>query len=254
MTEAAQSWEGGTIAGFRAMGSSRYAEAAGHWLRAYAALESSTGPDDPRQAAGTTNAGVAHALLGQTGKADAALDAAERLWTRLLRRAETADVPIAVGSSSFHFRLAAENLQAFQDVQRRRFQRQCEAGLAITRFNRVAAGADPAACAAAVATLAPLLSDILGPQSCEARLLHGAAQPPPQSEPADTPYADKVADLDTPPVHLSQNDTDVWQLLGVALALTALLRPGLAAGLAAKPQDTAEASLVHAATPTSRRP
>lgn len=242
-------WVDATTAGFRAMGSSHYREAAGHWLAARDALPDAD-PDDPRRAAGETNAGVALALLGEPGEADAALAAAERSWMRLLGRAGTSpDIPVKAGSSSFHFRLASENLAVFQDLHRMRIQRQCEAALAITRFNRLVASAGPARENAIVSTLASLLSDILGARSPEVRLLSAGPLPASETRTADSPYADKVAALDARLIRTAAFATDTWQLLEAAVPLTALLRPGFLSGAAARAEDAFE---VRAAT-SSRR-
>lgn len=249
MLEAGQGWAAATIAGFRAMGASRYAEAAEYWLAAHRAAQS-LDAQDPRRAAADTNAGLAHVLVGAQDEAEAALAAAERRWMRLLGLVETADVPLAAGSSSFQFRLASDNLEVFQDLQRKRLLRQCEAALAITRFNRLGAGLLPAT-DAMVAALAALLSECLGARAPEVRLLE--APQPSETDGADSPYADKAVELDARLGRLAAWPTDIWQLLGPAVALTGLLRPGLRAGSAAKPDVGSETSSARPAAISSSR-
>lgn len=227
MTETTRLWAAAMIAGFRAMGAAQYAEAARHWLSARTAL-GDVSAGDPRKAATETNAGVAHALLGDAAEASAALANAEQRWMTLLGRVQSADVPVAVGSSSFHFRLAAENTEAFQSMQRKRLTRQCEAGLAITRFNRLAAGSSSAAAGDGVAlTLASLLSEILGSYSPEVKLLRTSTLGE-EAAPDNRPYAEKAAQLESRLRDMpDRNDGEGWDLLEGAVAFTALMRLGL---------------------------
>lgn len=244
MTGNAYGWAVAMNAGFRAMGASQYTEAARHWLSARSALGDAS-PGDPRKAATETNTGVAHLLLGETAEAAEALATAEQCWMTLLGRVQSADVPIAVGSSSFHFRLAAENTEAFQNLQRRRLMRQCEAGLAITRFNRLAAGSSPAAGEGVASTLASLLSDILGSYAPEVKLLRASIQPRGEGTvPADKPYAEKAVQLETRLREMpDRNRGDDWELLEGAVSCTALLRLGLWGDLTAVRKASAESPL-----------
>lgn len=204
------------------MGSSRYAEAAGHWLDA--ARLASFAAGDPRRMAAQTNMGAAHVLLGQIHAAEDALAEAELGWMECARRVETADVAISGRSSAFHFRLASHNLQSFQDVQRRRLARYCEAGLAITRFDRLLAGTGAGGSVAA--PLAALLADILGPRATEVRLL-AASTPSTMTDAADSLYAEKAAELVLHHASMPREGADDLAILEHAVALTALLRPGV---------------------------
>lgn len=226
MGEAFNSWVRATIAGFRAVAASDTAKAAGHWLAARDALLQ-VAPNDPRWAAAQTNAGAAYALLHQRGDAETALADAERRWMHLLGTTATADVPVSGRSSAFHFRLASTNLEAFQGAQRLRFSRLCEAGLAITRFNRLLASTGASASAAVVPALASQLTDLLGPRAPEVRLLLSLPRPSSETPAADSIYADKVAALDARRGALSEPAADDLRPLEVAVALTALLPPGL---------------------------
>lgn len=223
MTDAAGSWVDATIAGFRAMGASRYADAATYWLGARAALASADA-HDPWRAAGQTNAGAAYLLLRRHDEADAALAEAERIWMRLLNDIATADVTLPGRSSSFHFSLASRNLQAFQDVERGRYVRQCEAGLAITRFNRSLLDAEPTSGDALIPDLASVLSDAVGARAVELRLVRATD---PASEPADALYADKAAELAARYAPAVETLADGRRRLEAAVALTVLIRPGL---------------------------
>lgn len=251
MTENAHGWAVAMNAGFRAMGTSQYAEAARHWLSARSALGDAS-PGDPRKAATATNTGVAHLLLGETTEASAALATAEQCWMTLLGRVQSADVPIAVGSSSFHFRLAAENTEAFQSLQRRRLMRQCEAGLAITRFNRLAADSSPAAGEGVASTLASLLSDILGSYAPEVKLLRASTQPRgEETAPANRPYAEKAVQLETRLREMpDRNRGDDWELIEGAVSCTALLRLGLWGDLTAVRKASAESPLASYTLPS----
>jgi hypothetical protein len=234
--DATSGWADAALAGFRAMGASDYAAAAAHWLDARDALASAD-PHDPRRAAGQANAGAAHILLRQGLDAEAALADAEQRWMRLLSAIATADIVISGRSSAFHFTLASQNLQAFQNAQRRRLTRLCEAGLAITRFNRLLASAGPAASEAVVPSLVAQLSDILGSQSPEVRLLLVSSS---ETEQADSPYADKAAAFDMRHAPAAEVPADPWLRLEGAVALTALLRPGLHSGTSAALQDASD--------------
>jgi hypothetical protein len=225
-------WCDETIAGFGAMGASRYADAAAHWLVARDEFRS-VAANDALAAAAETNAGVAYLLLGRTREGDAALGAAERAWQRYLDGVATSDVALSGSSSSFHLRLASRNTGAFQNAVRRRIARQCEAGLAMARFNRLLVGRTPEVSDAH--EVASLLSDVLGPRSPEVRLLHASSH--------DSLYAEKAAELAARPDLSSAADDR--RSVEIAVALTALLRPGFLADaqMPSRPD-------VHTASPT----
>lgn len=251
MTDTGCEWAEKTIAGYRALGSSRHTEAAGHWLAA-AALLSSAAAHDPRRAAAKTNLGVAHVLLGQVRKAEILLAGAELGWVGYARHVETADVPLAGRSSSFHFRLASRNLAAFQAIERRRLAHYCQAGLAITRFNRLLSSAGAVASAATSLTLASLLSDVLGPRSLEVRLLTASSQPPAsKTDPADSLYAEKAAELSVSCAAASWDETDGLKGLELAVQLTVLLRPSYLHDAGIKSRTMPNDDLVSASTASS---
>lgn len=217
MREGADGWVSATLAGFRAMGASDTARAGRHWLAARDALSHPTS-NDPLHAAGQTNAGAAHILLRQAGDAEATLADAERRWMQLLGSIATADVPIFGRSSAFHFSLASQNIEAFRNAQRRRLSRLCEAGLALTRFNRLLASATASASMAVVPALAERLSDLLGPRSPEVRLLLETPE-------ADSHYSDKIAAFEPRSAAAMGPATDDWRRLEIAVFLTVLLPP-----------------------------
>jgi hypothetical protein len=225
-------WRDETIAGFAAMGASRYADAAAHWLAAGDGLRSFTA-NDALVAAAETNAGIAHLLLRRARDADEALDAAERAWQRCLDGIASSDVALSGSSSSFHLSLASRNTGAFQNAVRRRIAHQCAAGLAMARFNRLLVGGAPAASDAH--EVASLLCDVLGPRSPEARLLHASS--------CDSLYAEKAVELASRPDLMSAaNDR---RSVENAVALTALLRPGLLADAqtSSRPEDQSASPL-----------
>lgn len=226
MTELERSWADATIAGFRALGSSHPLEAAKHWL---AGAELGPFPAlDPRRATSRTNEGAAHVLRGEKHAAEAALADAEHLWSTYAQDIPRADVSLPGQSSSFHFRLASRNLQAFEAVQRRRLAEQCGAGLAIARFNLLLAGAGGAFDATAAPTLAALLSDVLGSQTPEVRLLLGASlDHSAKTVAADSLYAEKAAELELQRSAAVRGLGDELKILKFAVAHTVLLTPGL---------------------------
>lgn len=205
-------WRDETIAGFGAMGASRYADAAAHWLSARYGLRSFAA-NDALVVAAETNTGVAYLLLRRASEADEALGEAERAWQRCLDGVATWDVELSGSSSSFHLGLASRNTGAFQNAVRRRIARQCEAGLAMARFNRLLVGGAPAASDAH--KVASLLSDVLGPRTPEVRLLHASS--------CDSLYAEKAAELASRPDFISAADDRLS--VESAVALTVLLRP-----------------------------
>jgi hypothetical protein len=220
-TSEMEDWAATTTAGFRAMGASRHREAAHAWLLAVEATTALSG--DPRYAAGQTNIGVAYALLGLANEAEAAFNTAESSWTQVLDRLPELDVPVVGTSSSFHFRLASENLASFAEARRRRYARLCDACLAITRFNALfadrAAPQPKAALAAAARTLAPLLSDVLGSRSPEMSLLTEGA--------SASAYAEKVACFDRRRRSMTGALSADCLHLETAVSLTAMIAPGL---------------------------
>ncbi|WP_072393047.1 hypothetical protein [Hyphomicrobium sp. CS1GBMeth3] len=251
MSERPNEWARMTIAGFQAIGASRHSEAGRLWISAGAEVDPFL-PDDPRRAVAQSNAGVAHALLSAPSEADAHLAAAERGWMRLVSLAENSDPALAAGSSAFQFRLASKNLGVFQSIQRKRLQHQCEAALAITRFNRLAVGSATAAQAMAP-TLASLLSGLHGTRSPEVQLLRDGDTSAPKTQSADTPYADKATELNAQYGRLETWPTDIWQLLGPALALLALIRPSLGASAPGSSENASADRSARAATLTSSR-
>jgi hypothetical protein len=87
----------------------------------------------------------------------------------------------------------------------------------MARFNRLLVGGTPAA--SDTHKVASLLSDVLGPRSPEVRLLHASS--------CDSLYAEKAAELASRPDLMCAADDR--RSVGIAVALTALLRPGLLA-------------------------
>lgn len=251
MSERPTTWSRMTIAGFHAMGARRYAEAGRLWISVNAELDVCSA-DDPRRATALSNAGVGHALLDATEEAKAELEAAERCWTRLLNLAGSSDLALAAGSSAFHFRLASNNLEAFQSVRRTQLKRQCQAALAISRFNWLAVTSGGAA-ATMAPTLAALLSDVHGSGSPDVRLLQADSAEPDISRTTASAYALKAAEIDGRYGSPDAWPTDIWQLLGPALALQALLHPAVVIGVGAGSAADSEEGSTRVGTRTSGR-
>lgn len=222
-------WANLTIAGFRALGASRQENAAFHWLAARDALVGCD-PLDPRRLASETNAGLAHAFIGQSHEADDALTCAESGWMHLLNDVTTADIPVRVGSSAFQFKLASENIEAFRDLHRTRASELCEAALAMTRFNRLVLTTDIGPGDALIAPLSALLRTALGAHAHEVSLLQAEASTADERD-ALSSYAEKAAQLEARFARLAANwPVDTWQSLGHAVSFTALLHPGFRTG------------------------
>ncbi|MGD9510946.1 MAG: hypothetical protein AB7X49_20610 [Geminicoccaceae bacterium] len=221
-----EDWREATVSGFRAMGASRYQDAARHWLDAEETLaEQRSGP---LAAAALSNAGVAHALLSRLGEAEAALADAEGRWQQVAREIAGADMPLRGASSAFHGRLAERNLAAFAEAERHRLLERCETALTIACLNRLIAGAPSRASEASMARLGSRLARLLGTLAPEVRLLaphaaHGPALP-------DSPYAE-IADLAMLANARRNGAPDLAASLAMAVPLTALIRPGLAQGV-----------------------
>lgn len=231
--DATHCWTNRTIAGFHAMSVSRREEAARCWVSVAEALRPA-GPSDPRYAACQSNAGVGHILLFQQAEAEAALGEAERSWMLVLSNVGILDVPVVGTSSSFHFRLASQNLPAFTEARRRRYAKLCEAALGMTRFNSLCARAMASAqddVEAARRSLKILLSDILGPGAPELRLL---ADAPASVGGESSPYAEKISAFRLKQRSMAEALSDDCQRLEDAVALTALITPHLL--LEARPQ------------------
>ena len=237
---AVKDWENVTIAAFRAMSSTRYAEAAELWGSADMLL-SSAEPDDPRRVASLNNQGLSYALTGKRESALSALAEAALLWTEMSSRVATMTIPLVGGSSSFHFRLASKNLAAFEGARRRPYEKLCAAGLAISRFNRLLLR-EPAASTAPIATsaasLADLLADVFGPCAPDVRLLSDATTRAADDQ-AYSPYGDKIVAFEQRLQSMSPAISQDCRRLDTALALTALLSPYLALTL---PASTTEPS------------
>lgn len=219
-------WAESTVAGFGAMARWQRSQAARHFLNARDELGEASDAD-ARSAAAHSNAGVGFALLGRMPEALRAFDAAEQCWLDVAGTLRTVEIPVSGRSSAFHFRLAAQNISAFEAAHRRRYEQLCEAGLAITRFNRLFACTTPPdeAVPEACATLTTLLSDALGPQSPGVRLLSQAARGMPASDDGRSAYSDKLAEIAALERVPAAALPPVCRHLEFAVAVTALFPP-----------------------------
>lgn len=227
MGSAWHNWREAAVAGFQAMGASRHADAARHWLAADASLAARA--DDPGLVGPSclgvahNNAGVGNLLLERFQEAETLLAEAEHCWRQAARDVTSRDVELAGRSSAFHFRLASHNLKSFEEAQRRRLLDRCEAGLTICRLNRLFASRQDRPGAETISALAGQLIGLVGARAPEARLL-GPPSAHTQGS-ADLPYAE-IAELAT----RARPVTDWISGLAAAVSLTALLRPSLAPG------------------------
>jgi hypothetical protein len=225
MPETVNPWILKTISGLAAMGRSQHTEAARLWLSARD-LVSDLPPGDATRLVGEANAGAALLLVRSGREAERMLAAAEQGWIDLYDEIRTWDVPMPGRSSAFHSRLAARNVDAFQNAERERIAKWCEACLAITRWNlRCASGEAPNSSSSA-AILVALFSDVFGPRSPEVRLLEAAALHR-LGPAADKPYADKAAELAALRAADLESSDAPWRRLVITANLLVLLRPGL---------------------------
>lgn len=220
-------WAEATVSGFDAMAQAQRSQAARHLLHARDAL-GETDAADARSAAAHSNAGAGLILHSRMRDASRALDAAEQSWLDVAGALRTAEIPLSGRSSSFHFRLAAQNLAAFEAARRRRYEQLCEAGLAITRFNRLFASTTTpreTAILDACTALTALLADTFGAQSPEARLLsqYGGGLVTSSDDPS--PYSDKLAEVARHAAAPSAASPSVCLHLETAVAMTALFPP-----------------------------
>lgn len=215
-------WTQLTIAGFRHLSSGAYEQAAVTWLRA-ADFYADSRDDDPRFATAHNNAGVAYGLLDRDGLAQIEFGIAERNWAHTLTTIASLDVPIAGGSSSFHFRLVSASPEAFADVHRRKYGARCRTSIAIAQFNTVVANAKQFSAEkikVQARRLQSLTTDTYGQNSSESRLLSAIAEKSPSLD--GSIYQDKIARVER---KISQNpnrDSDRCFSIEIATELMAI--------------------------------
>ena len=223
-SKAPESWTESTVRGFLELSRNQPGEAARRWLEADAVLDV-TAAFDPLSAASRSNAGAARLLLGHDHEAELCFDAAEQFWRAAIAGIATLDVPMTGASSSFHFRLAAKAPEALIGARRDRYRCLAGSALAITQFNRAFASGEnssPAFVARRAAELKPLLRDVLGATSPEARLLVLCIEPAAGAD-INAIYADKVSEITLRPQTLTATLSEACARLESAIALTALL-------------------------------
>jgi hypothetical protein len=231
-----QKWATSTLHGFAEMSRARFEDAARSWLQAADFRHAADG-SDPLLAASLSNAGSAYLILNEQHDADRALHNAEQAWLHVLSSIATLDIPMTGASSSFHFRLAAKAPDALIDARKVRYRRLVEAALAITRFNRLFV--DEQSLASGVVQLRAhelktILSEVLGARSVEVSLLSTSAD----ADVAFSIYADKVSEFADRRQTLATAFSQECAKLETAVALTALLVPGIFTAIGSKKTKT----------------
>lgn len=215
-------WMQLTIAGFRHLSNGTYEQAAFAWLRA-ADFYADSHDDDPRHATAHNNAGVAYGLLGQDSQSQVEFTVAERSWRRALTTIASLDVPIASGSSSFHFHLVSASPDTFADVHRRKYDARCRTSVAIAQFNTVVADAKrflTKKIKVEAQKLRSLTTDTYGQNSPESRLLSLISE---KSRFLDSSlYRDKIARLERKIGEKPNRDDDRCFNIEIAAELMAI--------------------------------
>jgi hypothetical protein len=215
-------WTQLTIAGFRHMSDAEYEQAAFSWLRAVEFYANSH-DDEPRYATAHNNAGIAYGLLGQDSQAQVEFSVAERSWCRALTTIASLDVPIASGSSSFHFRLVSASPDTFADVHRRKYDARCRTSVAIAQFNTIVAEArrfPTKKIKLQAQKLRSLTTDTYGQNSPESRLLSLISE---KSRFLDSSlYRDKIARLERKIAEKPNRDDDRCFNIEIAAELMAI--------------------------------
>jgi hypothetical protein len=224
MSKIKESWTESTERGFRDLSRGQLKDAARGWLDADAAVPADAAASDPIRAASRSNAGAARLLLGHGHAAASCFDAAAQCWRDVITEIASLDVPITGTSSSFHFRLATAVPNALIEARRNRYHRLAEAALAITQFNRalVEQRRSTSAISMHASALRPMLSDVIGAESPEARLLSFCIDPSAASD-IFAIYADKLAKITSRLQTFAAAISSECARIESAVALTALL-------------------------------
>jgi hypothetical protein len=238
ISKAQESWAESTDFGFRDLSRGRPADAARRWLEADVALPAGALAFDPLRAASRSNAGAARLLLGHAHEAASCFDDAERSWRDVIAGIATLDVPVTGASSSFHFRLAAAAPDNLIEARRARYRRLAETALAMTCFNRAFIehrNFSVSAISKRASALRPVLSEVLGAASPEARLLSFCEEPCPPSRVFPI-YADKLSEITSRPQTFAAALSNECAKVESAVARTALLALPIFTSL--RPGDT----------------
>jgi hypothetical protein len=215
-------WTQLTIAGFRHLSNGTYGQAAFAWLSA-ADFYAEAPEDDPRYATAHNNAGIAYSLLGRNSHAEGEFTIAERNWTHALTTIASLDVPLASGSSSFHFRLVSTCPEAFADVHRRKYEARCRTSIAIAQFNAAATTAKQLSAEkikVQARNLRSLTSDTYGQNSSESRLLSAILE---KTRSLDASlYRDKIARVERRIGQNPNRDNDRCFSIEIAAELMAI--------------------------------
>jgi hypothetical protein len=216
-------WANRTLAGFSLLAESHPVAAGRNWLEARDLLGENA-RCHAVAAVAHSNLAAGNVLLHRWADARTAFAQSGEAWRALAKQVDTAELPIATTSSSFHFRLAARDAASFMRLRRRRYTTLCHAGWDITRFNSLQASEehDAAALEAGRRALRGRLLQTFGMSCVEVGLLSGddeaAAIARAALYEAKAKAVHLLADAERPPVNF-------WKRLECAVKLTALLMP-----------------------------
>ena len=218
-----QIWAGATLDGFRFMATGESESAARSWVDAFGLIgEHRHG--DAVAAVALSNTAVGNALLDRAPDARADFLASEDCWHAVAETVEVRELPIAPTSSSFHFRLAARDPDAFTRMRRKRYVQLCQAGREIARFNSLQARSARSTpeLAARRKTLRHSLTQAFGASCAELAFLsardEGAGAAHASLYESKAKAVSRIVEAAKPPL-------DFWARLDCAVRLAALLMP-----------------------------
>lgn len=221
-----QAWADATLDGFRFMAEQQSEAAASAWVAAYDLLDEQH-HDDAITAVALSNAGVGSILLQRSAAAQAAFLASEDCWRAVAATLEMREPPIAATSSSFHFRLAARDIEAFSQLRRRRYVQLCQAGREIARFNSLQADDDANGLTARSGELRTCLAQAFGASCPEVAVLSEGDD---EDATAGAALYDAKAKAFHRMIETAGTPLSFWTRLECAVRLAALLIPRGARG------------------------
>lgn len=175
-------------------------------------------------AVASSNLAAGKILLQRFAEARDAFHVSDQAWRALAQAIEARDLPIAPTSSSFHFRLAARDTNAFMRLRRIRYARLCETGWMIDRFNSLQAepAASPALLSARCRELRNSLKSTFGAAYAETSLL---AEVNEGSAVAVSSLHEEKARARSGIVEAERQSIPFWPRLESSVKLVALLLP-----------------------------
>ncbi len=216
-------WANATLGAFAFFAEGQNQKAAQAWIDANSLLV------DGRHciaiaAVASSNLATGKILLRRFAEARDAFRVSDQAWRALAKAIETRELPIASTSSSFHFRLAASDTNAFTRLHRKRYARLCETGWQIDRFNSLQAAPDqcPTLLTARSRELRNCLKSTFGASYAETTLL--AEDNEGSTFAAPSLYEAKARAL-TAIIEAEGQSIPFWPRLESAVKLLALLLP-----------------------------